>query len=140
MIGIDTNVLVRFLVNDDPEQAAAARELMAAASRQEPIFLCREVVVETVWVLERAYRFSRARIADMLVELVAADGLVIEAADDVAEAAAAYRRGSAGFSDLMILAACRRIEAQPLFTFDQQLAGTEGATSVGHEDMSSPRR
>ncbi len=131
MIAIDTNVLVRFLVNDDPEQAAAARELMAAASRQESIFLGREVVVETVWVLERAYRFSRARIADMLVELVAADGLVIEAADDVAESAAGYRRGSAGFSDLMILAACRRNDAQPLFTFDQQLAALDGAALPG---------
>lgn len=127
MIAIDTNVLVRFLVNDDAEQAAAARELMAAASRQAPVFLCREVVVETVWVLERAYRFSRARIADMLVELTAADGLVIEAADDVAEAAAGYRRGGVGFSDLMILAACRRSEAQPLFTFDQQFAALDGA-------------
>lgn len=131
MIAIDTNVLVRFLVNDDPEQAAAARELMAAASRQEPVFLCREVLVETVWVLERAYRFSRARIADSLVELVAADGLVLEAADDVAEAASAYRSGSAGFSDLMILAACRRSDAQTLFTFDQQLAALDGAELSG---------
>lgn len=83
--------------------------------------------METVWVLERAYRFSRLRIADALVELTAADGLVIESADDVAEAAAAYRRGGVGFSDLMILAACRRSEAQPLFTFDQQFAALDGA-------------
>ena len=87
--------------------------------------------METVWVLERAYRFSRLRIADALVELTAADGLVIESADDVAEAAAAYRRGGVGFSDLMILAACRRSEAQPLFTFDQQFAALDGAALPG---------
>ena len=131
MIGIDTNVLVRSLVDDDAEQAAAARELLAAASRREPAFLCREVVVETVWVLERTYRFARARIAETLSALLAADDLVIEAADDVAEAVARYRRGSAGFADLMILAACRRSDAQPLFTFDQQLAALDGAELPG---------
>lgn len=132
MIAIDTNVLVRYLVNDEPERAAAARDLLSAASRQEPVFLCREVVVETVWVLKRAYRFSRARIAEVLMELVAVDGLIFEAEDDVAEAAAAYRRGGAGFSDLMILAAARRNDAQPLFTFDQQLAALDGAALPDH--------
>lgn len=64
--------------------------------------------------------------------LLTASGLVIEAADDVAEAAAAYQRGGASFSDLMILAAARRNDAQPLFTFDRQLAALDGAALPDH--------
>lgn len=132
MIAIDTNVLVRHLVNDDPEQAALARSLLGSASRDRPAFVCREVLVEAVWVLESRYRFERSRVAEALSALLTASGLAIEAADDVAEVAAAYRRGSADFSDLMILAACRRNDALPLFTFDQRLAALDGAALPSH--------
>ncbi|WP_419842680.1 PIN domain-containing protein [Candidatus Poriferisodalis sp.] len=130
MTAIDTNVLVRFLVNDDPEQAAAARDVLARATPAQPVFVCREVVAETVWVLERAYRLSRSRIADILMDLVAAEEVAVETADDVAQAVGAYRRGSAGFADLMILAASQRVGAQPLLTLDRQLAALPGAALV----------
>lgn len=130
MIAVDTNVLVRYLVGDDPEQAAAARGSLERLTRERPGFLCREVVVEVVWVLERAYGFARPRIADVLVELTATDTLVVEAADDVARAAADYRQGGVGFADLMILAAARRAGATPLHTFDRQLARLEGTLLV----------
>ena len=77
-------------------------------------------------VLNRAYGYSRDQIATVLEELVATEGLVIEAADDVARAAFRYRTGSAGFSDLMILAAAERSGAHPLYTFDQKAARLEG--------------
>ena len=137
MIAVDTNVLVRYLVDDDPVQAAAARASLERLTRERPGFLCREVVVEVVWVLERAYGFARPQIADVLVELMATDSLVVEEADDVARAAADYRRRGAGFADLMILAAARRAGASPLHTFDRQLARLDGAllvTARGGED------
>ena len=82
--------------------------------------------MELVWVLERAYGYSRDRIAAILEELVATEGLVVEAADDVALAAFRYRSGGAGFSDLMVLAAARRGVALPLYTFDRKAARLEG--------------
>ena len=126
MIALDTNVLVRFLVRDDEEQASAANELLSSLTVDRPGFVCREVVVELVWVLERAYGFPRDQIADVLEHLVSTEVLVIEAADDVAQAAFRYRAASAGFSDLMILAAAERAQALPMYTFDQKAARQEG--------------
>ena len=107
MIALDTNVLVRFLVRDDERQAAAAYVLLTSLTVEEPGFIGREVVVELVCVLERAYGFDRDRIADVLDDLVSTEVLVMEAADDVATAAFRYRDGGDGFSDLMIRAAAR---------------------------------
>ena len=128
MIAVDTNVLVRYLVRDDAEQAEAARRLLESLTAGRPGYVCREVTVELAWVLERAYGYSRARIATILEELVTTDGLVVEAADDVARAAFRYRAGGSEFSDLMILAAAKRSGAHPLYTFDQEAARLEGVS------------
>ena len=126
MIALDTNVLVRFLVRDDEEQASAANKLLTSLTAEAPGFVCREVVVELVWVLERAYGFPRDQIADVLEHLVSTEVLVIEAADDVAQAAFRYRAAGAGFSDLMILAAAERAQALPMYTFGQKAVRQEG--------------
>ncbi|MXX54385.1 MAG: type II toxin-antitoxin system VapC family toxin, partial [Gemmatimonadetes bacterium] len=63
MIALDTNVLVRYLVRDDEQQAESARALLESLTQERPGYACREVVVELVWVLERAYGVSRERIA-----------------------------------------------------------------------------
>ncbi len=107
-----------------------ARSLLEGLSADRPGFICREVIVEVAWVLERAYRFSRTQISDVLVELSATDSLVVEAADDVARAALQYRQGGPGFADLMILAAAARTEATPLYTLDRALGRAEGAALV----------
>ena len=130
MIALDTNVLVRYLVADDAKQAEAARVLLAGLTAERCGFLCREVTVELVWVLERAYRFSRDRIATVLEQLVATEELELEAVDDIARAARGYRRGGADFSDLMIAAAARRSGAHPLYTFDRRVAQLKGAELV----------
>ena len=93
MIGLDTNVLVRFLVQDDLEQTAAATALISGLTEAEPGYVCREVLVELVWVLDRAYGLGRADIARALDGLLEAQELVIEAADRVALAADRYRKG-----------------------------------------------
>ena len=133
MPGIDTNVLVRYLVKDDPEQAQAARVLLEGLTPDSPGFICRGVVVELVWVLGRAYQFSRAQIAFVLDQLGSTGGLVLEAGDDVAHAATRYGTGGVDFSDLMILAAAERARAGPLYTFDRALARQDGAALVGGE-------
>ena len=130
MIAVDTNVLVRYLVRDVERQAEAARVLLDGLTERQPGFVCREVAIETVWVLERSYRFARSHITDVLIELIATGSLVFEDADDVVNAAARYRDGGADFADLMILAAARRVGAQPLYTFDVRLAREDGAALV----------
>ena len=127
MIALDTNVLVRYLVADDPRQAQAARALLAELTSERPGFVCRETAVELSWVLDRAYGFSRDRIATILEELVTSEELRFEAADDVIRAANGYRRGGAGFSDRMIAAAARRYDTDALYTFDRRMAQLPGA-------------
>ena len=130
MIAIDTNVLVRYLVRDDAEQAEAARALLEGLTREHPGYVCREVAIELVWVLERAYRFGRAEIANVLLELLATDCLAFESAEDVTRSALRYAQGGPGFSDLMILASAARAGAVSLLTLDTRLARIEGATLV----------
>ena len=131
MTAVDTNVIVRYLVADDPGQSEAARSLLEQLTPDTPGFICREVVIEAAWVLERSYRFPRARIAEVLMDLTASDSLVVENADDVVAAAHRYRQGGVGFSDLMILAAAEREGALPLYTFDRRLGRMRGVVLVG---------
>ena len=126
MIAIDTNVLMRYLVRDNLQQVAAAQALLESLTPDNPGFICREVLIETVWVLERSYGLPRAQIADVLEELRHTDSLVFEVEDDLASSVLRYRSGGADFSDLMILAAAQRAGANPLYTFDRRLARFPG--------------
>ena len=116
-----------YLVRGHREQAEAARALLQSATAEKPAYACREVVVESVWVLERAHGCSPGPDCTVLEELGATEGLVVEAADDVALAAFRHRSGGAGTSDLMVLAAARRAVALPLHTLDRQAARPEAA-------------
>ena len=131
MIALDTNVLVRYLVLDDAQQAEAARRLLEGLTSRNQGFVCREVTTELVWVLQRAYHFTRAQISDVLIELVASDALVFEAAEDVARAALRYPLGGPDFADLMILFAAERARATPVHTFDRAFSRLEGTVLVG---------
>jgi predicted nucleic-acid-binding protein len=126
LIGLDTNVLVRFLTQDDPLQGRLAGEVMASLTTAEPAFVSREVLVEVVWVLERAYRFGRQDIARALTTLLEAEDLQIEAADRVGAALARYSKGGAGFADQMIRQACLAAGCFELVTFDKDMATESG--------------
>ena len=128
MIGVDTNILVRFLVQDDPDQSAKARSLLDRCSVKEPGFVGREVLIELVWVLERAYGRSPPSISAVLIGLLEAEELVLEDADDVATAAVAYGSGVAEFADHMIAAAADRAGCGTLYTFDRKAARHNSVT------------
>lgn len=130
MIALDTNVLVRYLVCDDPEQAAVAREVLESLTREAPGFVCREVMLELVWALERAYGCSRDEIAAVLEDLTATEHLEVEAGEDVAYAAAQYREGGGQFADLMIRAAAIRAGGV-LYSFDKKAAKLDGVALLG---------
>lgn len=112
MIGLDTNVLVRFLVQDVAEQAKAAHDLFATFTEAAPGFVCREVMVELVCMLERACALSRVDIALALDGPLDARELVIEAADRAAIAVDRYCKGGPGFADQMIALAGQGLGAK----------------------------
>lgn len=122
MIALDTNVLVQFLVQDDPDQAHIVNALFDQLTDATPGFVSREVLFELVWVLERAYGYARHDIARVLDGLIASVELVIEAGDDLGRAVERYRNEGSGFADLMIAAAARRVGTSEIVTFDRKTA------------------
>lgn len=131
MIALDTNVLVRIFTEDDPEQTRVAQRFMDGLTEDRPGFICREVVLELVWVLERTYRIKRERIAEAVKGLLRSRELVVETADDLALAIADWQEGGAGLSDRMVVAAARRAGAGPVMTFARKAARIPGMELLG---------
>lgn len=130
MIGLDTNVLVRFLVQDDPKQGRAAASLIETCREDAPGFISREVIIELVWVLERGYKLSKEAIAAALDGLLGAAELVVEDSDRVARAVYAYKEEGYGFADCMIVSAGVGAGCKATYTFDRKAARMPGAEPV----------
>lgn len=103
MIGLDTNVLLRYLTKDDPEQSRRASEIVrSAADRSEQLYLNIVVLCEAVWVLESSYGYGRQRISEVLDQVLRTEQFEVEGPDAVRAALARYRDGEADFSDYLI--------------------------------------
>jgi predicted nucleic-acid-binding protein len=130
MAAADTNVLLRLLLDDDEEQARAARAFLRAHA---PLFVSHVVIVEASWVLSSAYRFSRKQLGDVLNMLLDTDGLAVERPSIVSAALRHFGESSADFSDCLILATAQAAAAAPLATFDRKLAKLSGARHIGRK-------
>ncbi len=123
MIALDTNVMVRFLVCDELEQARIATETLESLNVAEPVFVSREVLVELVWVLDRAYYdCTRPEIADALNGLLTLIEILVETNEDVAPALRHNRSSGFEFAGLMPAAAAKRAGGSKLVTFDRKVA------------------
>ena len=130
MIALDTNVLVRFLVEDEPKQSrAAARFIENAVAREEPLFISDIVMCEAVWVLASAYGFPRPEIADVLGNLLRAESVVFTSSDQLASALEAYSRGKGDFADYLIREQAHAHGADAVATFDKALLKEPGFLS-----------
>lgn len=123
MIGLDTNVLVRYLTQDDPIQSAKATELIERRlTALDQGFISVVAVAETVWVLERAYGFSDADIAAAVERMLQADVLVVESEQEVFTAMIALKAGLGTFADALIGALGAKAGCSRTLTFDQRAA------------------
>lgn len=129
MIAVDTNVLVRAIVDDDPAQGAAARRWMTA-HQSRGILVDHIVLVELVWVLRARYRQPRAEIARVIELLLGTGGIVIPDEPAVRAALAAYRSGRGDFADHLIRERAQSHGFGPLATFDEGLHGLKGFAKV----------
>lgn len=122
MIGLDTNVLVRYIVQDDPAQARAATHLIERVLTPErPGIVDRVVLCELVWVLESAYGYARAQIAPVLRQLLATVEIRIESADRVNLALRSYE-GAADFADHLVGLLNQDHGCEATYTFDRKAA------------------
>ena len=126
MIGVDTNVLVRPLVGDDPPQAeAATRFLQAHCSAEDPALVCEIVLVETAWVLEDVYEYTRAQICAAFEGVLVTAQLRVGASSSVLAALQKYRLGAADFADCLLGVGNVRAGCSYTATFDRKAARLE---------------
>jgi predicted nucleic-acid-binding protein len=103
MIGLDTNVLLRYIVQDDPAQSARATEIIEEQlTEQEPGFVSLVTILEIVWVLRSLYKQSWQDIANEIEMLLAADTLEIQNEQEVYRAVVALRKWPGSFQDALI--------------------------------------
>ena len=126
MIAIDTSVLVRYLAQDDAVQSPLASGIIEALTAEAPGFIPVVVLVETVWVLAKAYKTPRQQIAATLETLLRARELAIEKADVAYLALATYRSTNAGFADALIAHGARLAGCSETLTFDKVAAPAAG--------------
>lgn len=127
MIGLDTNVLVRYAVRDDARQTRLADQLFAALDTESPGFLSHTVLVETWWVLRRAYAFPPDQCREFFGILLDAREFIIEE-PDLARAALQRTVDGADFADALVSEAAKAAGSSTTMTFDRQAAKHAGMT------------
>lgn len=129
MIGLDTNILVRYLTQDDPVQSPKAATIIDRhLTVNNPGFVSIVAMVETVWVLDRRYRLSAHQIAATVERMLQADTLFVEHEQEVFTAMLALRDGNGAFADALIAALGARAGCVSTLTFDRKalrIAGFE---------------
>jgi len=127
VIALDTNVLVRFLVEDDRKQTAAAAALIDRVVKDgDTLFVSDVVVCETVWVMSVSYHIGRKEIAGVLRNLLRARHVTFSAADQLIRALEAYESGKGDFADYLIREHARAADCDQVATFDRVLLRERG--------------
>jgi len=127
VIGLDTNVVVRFLVQDDEAQSSIANRIMARLSRDEPGYISSVVLAEITWVLSRAYRAPRGEIAQAVEGILRSAELVVENAEAGYRALAIFNASSSvGYADALIAQTAALAGASETVTFDRIAADEAG--------------
>lgn len=127
MIGLDTNILVRYLTQDDPIQSPKASEIIERRLTEEnPGFVSIVAMVETVWVLERAFGLATQDIVRAVERMLQADVLVVENEREVFTAMIALKEGQGSFADAVIAALGARMGCSYTLTFNRKAARLPG--------------
>src|ERR1700720_2073356 len=127
MIGLDTNILVRYLAQDDPVQSPKATELIERQlTPNNPGFVSVVAMVETVWVLDRAYGLTNQEAAAAVERLLQVEVLAIESEQEVFTAMVALKQGRGSFADALIAELGVRAGCTRTLTFDQKAVRLPG--------------
>lgn len=131
MMGLDTNILVRLLVRDDPSQTEQAQAFLDTHCTQDsPAFINSVVLAELVWVLANPYGYSRSAIVQALEQLMAGNDRVFEHHDEVRTAVKAFGSSRIDFVDALIAAINRARGCQATATFDRRASRHDGFIHV----------
>lgn len=126
MIGLDTNVIVRYVTQDDPVQARKATALIESLSADAPGFIPLICLVELVWVLQSCYPATKNDVTDVLETLLRTKELVVERAEIVWQALRQFRETAADFADCLIQRCAHAAQCEYTVTFDRTAAKSAG--------------
>lgn len=128
MPALDTNVLVRYVVQDDSRQFAAAKRLIGrCVAEGQSLFVPVTVALELEWVLRASFECVKDDVLQVLSNLFSAAELTFESERALEVALQLYREGSADFADCLHIALATEAGEQPLWTFDKDAAKVIGA-------------
>ena len=130
MIGLDTNVLVRYIMQDDARQSALATRLVESLSVESPGFVPLVSVVELAWVLSSAYALDRGQVVQAFESLLRTKEIVVERAEIVWKALRVFQRANADFADCLIERSAAVAGCDRTMTFDRGAAKSCGMTLV----------
>jgi predicted nucleic-acid-binding protein len=130
VIGLDTNVLARYVMQDDARQSPRATRLIESLSAEAPGFVPVVTLVELVWVLSGSYGLNRVQVATVLETLLRSKELVIDRAEHVAQALSLYGTAGADFADALIERTATAAGCAATMTFDVGAAKVAGMTLV----------
>jgi predicted nucleic-acid-binding protein len=130
MIGLDTNVLVRYIMQDDARQSLRATKLVESLTVEEPGFVSLVSVVELGWVLSSSYDLDREQVAQALELLLRTKTVVIDRADEVMKALRVFKASSADFADCLIERTAAGAGCGRTMTFDVGAAKSAGMTLI----------
>ncbi len=131
MIGLDTNVLVRYIMQDDPAQSAAAGRLIEALTPEDRGFVPLVVVVELGWVLSASYELDRDQVAEALETLLRTREIVVENAEVVWRALRQFASSKADLADSLIERSAAGAGCARTMTFDRRAARDCGMDLIG---------
>lgn len=127
MTGLDTNVLVRYIVQDDAEQSLAATALIEGGEQAGETFFINQIVLcEVVWVMKRCYSAGRDEIGRLVEQILRTASFRVQRSDEAWSALNLYRKDSSDFADCLITCANRAADCTETATFDRQAAQTTG--------------
>jgi predicted nucleic-acid-binding protein len=126
MIGLDTNILVRYFVKDEPGQTRRAVKLIHGLTPAEPGWVAQATILELVWAVRRIYLVDKAGLIRILDTLLASRDIVVERDDTVRSALGLYRKGNADFADCLIATSAQAAGCSRTVTFDRIAARDAG--------------
>jgi predicted nucleic-acid-binding protein len=130
MIGLDTNVLVRYIMQDDAKQAPKSSKLIESLTIDVPGFVPLVVVIELGWVLSASYGLKREQIGRVFETLLRTKEIIVDRADQVLKALRVFNSSSADFADCLIERIAAGAGCDKTMTFDVGAAKTAGMTLI----------
>lgn len=132
MIGLDTNVLIRYFAQDDVEQSTKASQLIESLNESQQGFITQTVLIETVWVMQRIFQADRKTVTAIIGNMLLVPGFVLENREAVARAVDLFSTTNVDFADCLIAKVAEFYGCTDVMTFDQGAVKACGMKLIDH--------